>query len=99
MSSLNDFDLSLLCRPDHQDDQYMPNNYFDTDCPLPQVPFADSNNLLSDLMLNPFRVKQCSDSGEFQLLLCSVCHKKLMQENDWLSASQIVLFWEMYLMN
>ncbi|KAG0709667.1 hypothetical protein DFH29DRAFT_869957 [Suillus ampliporus] len=64
--------------PDRQNDQHMSDDYFDRDCPLPQIPFADLKNPLSDLMLELSGVKPCSD-GKYQLCLCSVCHKKLVK--------------------
>jgi hypothetical protein len=76
IASPDDFDLSLLHRPDHQNDQHIFNDYFDKDCPLPQLPFSESDSPLHDLMINPAGVRQ-SDTGKFQLLLCSLCHKKL----------------------
>jgi hypothetical protein len=76
--SHNDIDLSLLRRPDQQDDWHMSDDYFDGDCPLPQLPFADSTNLLHDLMLDPSGVKQCG-TDKFELSLCNVCHKKIMK--------------------
>jgi hypothetical protein len=54
----------------------MSNDYFDADCPLPQLPFSESDGPLHDLMVDPSGVRQ-SDDGEFQLSLCGVCHKKL----------------------
>jgi hypothetical protein len=54
----------------------MPNDYFDVDCPLPQLPFSESDGPLHDLMVDPSGVRQ-SDDGEFKLLLCGACHKKL----------------------
>jgi hypothetical protein len=76
IASPDDFDLSLLHRPDHQNDQHIFNDYFDKDCPLPQLPFSELDSPLHDLMINPAGVRQ-SDTGKFQLLLCSLCHKKL----------------------
>ncbi|KAG1855610.1 hypothetical protein F4604DRAFT_1932259 [Suillus subluteus] len=40
IASLDDFDPSLLHSPDRQNDQHMLNDYFDKDCPLPQLPFS-----------------------------------------------------------
>lgn len=74
--SLNEFDLTLLCRPDRQHDQHMSNDYFDVDCPLPQLPFSESDGPLHNLMVDPSRMRQ-SDDGEFKFFLCSACHKKI----------------------
>ncbi|KAG1848266.1 hypothetical protein F4604DRAFT_1813097, partial [Suillus subluteus] len=76
IASLDDFDPSLLHSPDRQNDQHMLNDYFDKDCPLPQLPFSESDSPLHDLMVDPAGVRQ-SDTGKFQLLLCGLCRKKL----------------------
>ena len=96
--SVVSIDLSLLCRPDQQEDQHMSNDYFDGDCPVPPLPFADSNGVLHDLMLNPFGVRQCGED-DFQLSLCDVCDQKLKKGKHLASVLQIELFWETCLMN
>lgn len=97
VTSLNDIGSSLLLRPDQQDD-HMSNDYFDRDCPLPQLPFADSNSCLRDLMLDPSGVKQCSD-GKFELSLCNVCHQKIKKGKRPALSLANRTFWETYLTN